>query len=99
MRRKYSDCIRKDGNCSVCSLVNYYMDCKNNPISNLEWYIRASEMSLKELSEKSGVAVRLIQNVILGSSTASNMSSKNLLALADALHVDPHELIEKTRED
>ena len=47
-----------------------------------------AQMSIKELSEKSGVNTRLIQNVELGSSDAGNMAAKNLIALADALDVD-----------
>lgn len=28
-----SYCTRNNGNCSICSLVNYGLDCANNPIS------------------------------------------------------------------
>lgn len=93
MRRRYSDCQRKDGNCSLCSLVSYGQDCHGRSISKLEWYIRAAELDLKTLSERSGVNIRQIQNIILGSSEAGNMAARNLLALADALEVDPHHLI------
>lgn len=52
-----------------------------------------AQMSIKELAEKSGVNMRLIQNVELGSSEAGNMTAKNLLAIAATLDVDPKELI------
>ena len=28
MRRKYGDCVREDGDCTVCSLVSYGRDCR-----------------------------------------------------------------------
>ncbi|WP_156622053.1 helix-turn-helix domain-containing protein [Flavonifractor plautii] len=93
MRRKYGDCQRADGDCTVCSLVNYGRDCHNNPITNLEWYRRGAGLSIKELSEASGVNIRQIQRVELGESEAGNLTAKNLLALADVLEIDPHKLI------
>ena len=93
MRRKYGDCKRADGDCTVCSLGSYGRDCRNKPITKLEWQRRMAQMSIKELAEKSGVNMRLIQNVELGSSDAGNMTAKNLLAIAATLDVDPKELI------
>ena len=93
MRRKYGDCIRADGDCTVCSLVNYGRDCRGKTITNLEWQRRMAHMSIKELSEASGVNARLIQNVELGTSEAGNMAAKNLLALADAIGVSPNDLV------
>lgn len=93
MRRKYGDCQRADGDCTACSLVSYGRDCRNKPITKLEWQRRMAHMSIKELAEKSGVNMRLIQNVELGSSDAGNMTAKNLLAIAATLDVDPKELI------
>ena len=51
--------------------------------------------SIKELAEKSGVNVRLIQNVELGTSEAGNMAARNLIALADALDVDAKMLLDQ----
>lgn len=93
MRRKYGDCQRADGDCTACSLVSYGRDCRGKVITNLEWQRRMAQMSIKELAEKSGVNMRLIQNVELGSSDAGNMTAKNLLAIAATLDVDPKELI------
>lgn len=93
MRRKYSDCQRADGNCTVCSLVNYGRDCRNNPITKLEWYRIAAGLTQKELAEASGVHSRQIQRVELGEADAGNLAARNLLAIAEALGVPPKELI------
>lgn len=93
MRRKYGDCQRADGDCTACALVSYGRDCRGKAITNLEWQRRMAKMSIKELSEKSSVNVRLIQNVELGTSEAGNMAAKNLIAIADALGVDVRELL------
>lgn len=93
MRRRYSDCQRKDGNCSVCSLVNYGRDCHNRAITPLAWARMAVYMSSTELADKSGVSLRQIQKVESGEINAGNLTARNLLALADALGCDPRELI------
>lgn len=93
MRRKYGDCQRQDGNCTLCSLVNYGRDCRNRPISKLEWVRLGAGMGQQELAEKAGVNVRQIQRVELGEAEAGNLSARNLLAMADTLDVDPRDLI------
>ena len=50
-------------------------------------------LTQKQLAERSGVNIRQIQRVELGESEAGNLTAKNLLALADVLGIDPHELI------
>lgn len=50
-------------------------------------------MTQKQLSETSGVNIRQIQRVENGESEAENLTAKNLLAIADALGVDPHSLL------
>ena len=52
MRRKYSDCQRADGDCTVCSLVSYGRDCRNRPITKLEWARRMAGMTQAELAAK-----------------------------------------------
>lgn len=94
MRRKYGDCQRADGDCTSCSMVSYGRDCRGKVITNLEWQRRMAKMSIKELAEKSGVNIRLIQNVELGSSEAGNMAARNLIALADALDVGAKVLLD-----
>lgn len=93
MRRKYRDCQRQDGNCTLCSLVSCGRDCRNRPISKLEWARLAAGLGQKELAEKSGVNVKYIQNVELCKSDAGNLAARNLLAIARALDVEPDGLI------
>lgn len=52
-------------------------------------------MTQQQLADASGVNIRQIRRVELGTSGAGNMSARNLLAIADILGVDPRELIEK----
>lgn len=50
-------------------------------------------LTQQQLSNASGVNIRQIQRIELGSSDAGNLTARNLLAISDALGVDPHELI------
>lgn len=93
MRRKYSDCQRADGDCTVCSLVSYGRDCRNRPITKLEWARRMVGMTQAELAAKSGVNIRQIQRVEIGEAEPGNLTAQNLLAIADALGVDIRELL------
>lgn len=93
MRRKYRDCQRADGDCTQCSLVNYGRDCRNRPITKLEWARLAAGLGQKELAEKAGISVQQIQNIEIGHGQAGNMTARNILAIADALGVDPRNLI------
>ncbi len=93
MRKKYADCQRADGNCTACSLVNYGRDCHNRPITKLEWSRRVEGMTQAQLAEASGVNIRQIQRVELGEAEAGNLTAKNLISIADALHVDIRRLI------
>lgn len=93
MRKKYADCQREDGDCTLCSLVNYGRDCRNRPITKLEWSRRMAGMTQAQLAEKSGVYIRQIQRVELGEAEAGNLTAKNLLSIADALDVDARDLI------
>ena len=93
MRKKYADCQRADGDCTACSLVNYGRDCHNRAITKLEWSRRAEGLTQAELAEASGVNIRQIQRVELGEAEAGNLTAKNLISIADALHVDIRRLI------
>lgn len=53
----------------------------------------AAGITQKQLADASGVNVRQIQRVEIGESDAGNLTARNLLAIADALGVDPHDLI------
>lgn len=93
MRKKYADCQRADGDCTACSLVNYGRDCHNRPITKMEWSRRMAGMTQAQLAEASGVNIRQIQRVELGEAEAGNLTAKNLISVADALHVDIRRLI------
>lgn len=93
MRRKYSDCQRADGDCSVCSLVNYGRDCHNNKITSLEHYRRIAGFTQQQLADVVGINRRQIQKVESGEAEAGNLSAKNLLAIAAALGVAPERLL------
>ena len=93
MRRKYNDCQRADGDCTVCSMVNYGRDCHNRPITKLEWSRRMADMTQADLAQKSGVNIRQIQRVELGEAEAGNLTAKNLISIADALRVDIRRLV------
>ena len=93
MRKKYADCQREDGDCTACSLVNYGRDCRNRPITKLEWARRMTDMTQAELAKRSGVNIRQIQRVELGESETGNLTAKNLIAIADALDVDARSLM------
>ena len=80
MRKKYADCRRADGDCTICPLVNYGRDCHNRPITKLEWSRRMAGMTQAELAEASGVKT-------------GNLTARNLIAIADALGVDVRSLI------
>ncbi len=53
----------------------------------------AAKLTTKQLSEISGVAIRQIQKAESGAIEVGNMSARNLLAIADALDIDPHDII------
>lgn len=93
MRRKYSDCQRQDGDCTVCSLVSYGRDCHNRPITKLEWARRMAGMTQAELAAKSGVNIRQIQRVEIGEAETGNLTAKNLIAISDALDVNAKKLL------
>ena len=93
MGKKYPDCQFAESDCTTCSLVNYGRDCHNRPITKLEWSRRMADMTQASLAEKSGVNIRQIQRVELGEAEAGNLTAKNLIAIADAIGVDPKGLI------
>lgn len=93
MRRKYGDCVRDDGDCTQCSMVHYGLDCHNKPITKLEWYRRMRGLSQQQLSSITGINYRQIQKIELGVSAIANVTLANAIALADALDVNPRDLM------
>lgn len=57
-------------------------------------YRLAAGLTQQQLADRSGVNIRQIQRMEFGTSDAGNLTARNLLAIADALGVDPHSLIE-----
>lgn len=53
----------------------------------------AAGLTQKQLADAAGVNIRLVQKVEGGEVETGNLTAKNLLALADALGVDPRSLI------
>ena len=86
--KRYEDCIRTDGMCGVCSLVNYGRDCHSNKINTLLYQRTAQEVTQQELSEKSGVNIRQIQKYESGEYDTGNMTLKTAARLAKALDCD-----------
>lgn len=91
--KRYEDCIRKDGMCGVCSLVNRGMDCHNNRINGILYQRTSLEMSQRELAEKSGVNLRQIQRYENATSDVGNMTLRNALSIADALECEVRDLL------
>lgn len=57
-------------------------------------YYRAKVgLTQQQLADASGVNIRQIQRVESGDSSTGNLTARNLLAIADVLGVDPHDLI------
>lgn len=53
----------------------------------------AAGLTQKQLAEAASVNIRLVQKIEGGEAEAANLTAKNLLALADALGVDPRSLM------
>lgn len=64
-----------------------------NKCNTLKEFRNAAGMTQKQLAEAAGVNIRLVQKVEGGEYLAGNLTARNLLALADALGVDPRKLI------
>lgn len=93
MRRKYGDCRRQDGNCTLCSLVSQGRDCHDRPITKLEWARQGAGITQQQLASAAGINIRLVQKVEGGEAEAGNLTAKNLLSIAKALNISPYNLI------
>lgn len=91
--KRYTDCIRTDGMCGVCSLSNRGIDCHNNKINSVLYNRSVMGMTQKELSEKSGVNIRQIQKYESGEYDVGNMTLKNAILLSEALECDVRDLL------
>lgn len=59
----------------------------------LTYYRIKAGLTQRQLAEKSDINIRLIQKHEGGEYDLSNMTAKSLLAISDALEIDPHCLI------
>ena len=61
----------------------------------VSYYRKArGDMSAQQLADKAGVSVNLIWK-LEGSGNAQSISLKTLYAIADALEIEPHKLLEE----
>lgn len=93
MKKRYKDCIRTDGMCGVCALVNRGTDCHNNRINGIFYQRTSMGMSQQELAEKSRVNIRQIQRYENSTSDVGNMTLRNALSIASALECDVKDLL------
>lgn len=56
---------------------------------------QAAHLTQKALAEEAGMNISQIQKLESGEIAIANITAKNFLALADALGVDPHTLLEE----
>ena len=59
----------------------------------LTYYRIKAGLTQKRLAELAGLNIRQVQKIENGETLAGNTTAKNLLALADALGIDPHKLL------
>lgn len=91
--KRYEDCMRNDGLCGICSLLNRGLDCHNNKVNSLLYRRSAAEMTQKELAKKSGVNIRQIQRYEASTSDTGNMTLRNAVSIALALGCEPGDLL------
>lgn len=91
--KRYKDCVRTDGMCGICYMVNRGLDCHNNRINGLLYQRTAAEITQQELAQKSGVNIRQIQRYESAASDTGNMTLRNAIAIADVLGCDVRDLI------
>lgn len=84
---------------SAASILEEYLDTYQETLNTIKFERfkecrLAAGLTQQQLADRSGVNIRQIQRVEFGTSDAGNLTARNLLAIADALGVDPHSLIE-----
>lgn len=91
--KRYETCIKEDGGCEGCSLSSYGKDCRNNPVNQLAYLRRRAGLTQKALADKAGIHIGQVSKLEYGQQSISRVGLRIGLALADALGVDPHELL------
>lgn len=61
--------------------------------SKIKHLRKQAGLTQQQLAEAAGINIRQIQKFESGEYKPENMTAKNLLAIADTLGVDPHDLI------
>jgi len=93
VKKRYPECIRDDGSCESCSLSSYGRDCRNNPVNRLAYLRSVAGLTQQGLADKAGIHIGQVQKIEYGQRKIANVSFRIGMALADALGVDPHELL------
>lgn len=91
--KRYDTCIREDGDCAVCSMSSYGRDCHNNPANRLAYLRTLAGLTQQQLANKSKIHIGQVQKIEYGQRDIGGVSLRIGLAIADALGVDPHELL------
>ena len=98
MRRKYADCQRADGDCSICSLVSRGLDCHNRPIGRVELLRRGRGISQSDLAAATGIGGNRIRDIESGRIKTANLTLYNAVRLARALGISAEELLEDEQD-
>ena len=92
MNKRYTECQREDGDCTICSLSNNNRDCRNSPVNRLAYLRTCAGLTQQAIADASHVNIRQIQRVESGESEAGNLTLRNAVAIADALGADVRDL-------
>lgn len=91
--KRYPDCQREDGDCTLCSLSSYSKDCRMAPANKIAYLRKRSNLTQAELAKQVGVAQSWVTKLEHGEVNAENITLKKAVALADSLGVDVRELL------
>jgi len=90
---RYPDCQRTDGDCDVCSLSSRNKDCRNNPVNKIAYLRTAAGLTQAQLAEKAGINIMMVSRLERGERLMKNTTLETALKLAEALGVEPKDLI------
>lgn len=91
--KRYSDCIRTDGLCGLCSASIRGLDCHNNKINKLLYQRSLSEMTQQQVADATGMNIRQIQKFESGERDLGNITLRNAIALAKSLDCDVEDFL------
>lgn len=61
---------------------------------DLKQALKSAGLSQSQLSRMAGINLRQIQKMCAGEYKMENITGRNLLLIADALDIDPHDLVD-----